>query len=281
MTHFGVTVLIGALIGFMSGLFGIGGSSISTPILRMLFAIPALIALASPLPVTIPTAVAGSYTYWRKGLVRKEIVLWTALGGVPGVVLGALGTRIVAVQWLMILTGLFVVISGIQLIRKDSRSCVAHPKIKQFNTMALLIGFVVGIFSGLLGNGGGLLLVPAFILLLGLTPYEATSSSLACVAFYALPGTLVHWRLGHIDWMLTLGLSIGVIPASYLGSKLGLMVCEQRIKTAFGYFLTAFGADFIFTQLGWWPPLISDVVLLAAVAAAIGWVALGARAGKR
>jgi uncharacterized membrane protein YfcA len=63
------------------------------------------------------------------------------------------------------------------------------------------------------------------------------------VAIYAVPGTLVHWWLGHIDWMLVLGLSIGVFPASFLGSKLGLAVDEQRIKTVFGYFMTAFGLD--------------------------------------
>ncbi len=116
--------------------------------------------------------------------------------------------------------------------------------------------------------------MPAFILLLGLTPYEATSSSLVCVAFYAIPGTLVHWWLGHIDWKLVLGLSFGVFPANYLGSKLGLAVCEQRIKIGFGYFMTAFGVDFILTQLGL-NPLITYSVLLVAVTVTVGWVVLG------
>ena len=267
-------ILVGALIGLMSGLFGIGGSSICTPILKMFFPLPALIALASPLPVSIPTAVAGTYNYWRKGLVRKDVVLWTTIGGLPGVVLGALGTRIVSGHWLMILTGLFLTFSGGQLIRKDRESCATAFSPKRFNTIALLIGFAVGIFSGLLANGGGFLLVPAFMLLLGLTPCEAISNSLVCVAFFAIPGTLVHWWLGHIDWELVLGLSIGVIPSSYLGSKLGLAVDEQRIKIGFGYFMTAFGLDFILTQLGL-NPLIADSVLLAAVAVTVGWVLLG------
>jgi hypothetical protein len=274
MVHFTGYIIVGALIGLMSGLFGIGGSSIGTPILKMFFSLPALIALASPLPVTIPTAVAGTYNYWRKGLVRKDVVLWTTIGGLPGVVLGALGTRIVSGQWLMILTGLFLSFSGVQLIRKGKESCAAAFSPKRFNTIALLIGFAVGIFSGLLANGGGFLLVPAFILLLGLTPYEATSSSLVCAAFYAIPGTLVHWWLGHIDWKLVLGLSIGVFPASFLGSKLGLAVDEQRLKIGFGYFMTAFGLDFILTLLGL-NPLITDSVLLAAVAVTVGWIVIG------
>jgi uncharacterized membrane protein YfcA len=91
----------------------------------------------------------------------------------------------------------------------------------------------------------------------------------------------VHWRLGHIDWKLVLGLSIGVFPASYLGSKLGLTVDEQRIKIGFGYFMTAFGLDFILTQLGL-NPLITDSIFLAAVAVTVGWVMLGIlKEGKR
>ena len=267
-------VIVGVLVGLMSGLFGIGGSSICTPVLKMFFPLPALIALASPLPVAIPTAVAGTCNYWRSGLVRKDVVLWATIGGLPGVILGALGTRIVSGQWLMILTGLFLAISGVQLIRKGKESCAGNFSPKRFKTFALLIGFAVGIFSGLLANGGGFLLVPAFILLLGLSPCEATSSSLVCVAFYAVPGTLVHWWLGHINWQLVLGLSIGVLPASFLSSKIGLTVDEQRIRIGFGYFMTAFGMDFIVTQLGL-SPFITDSVLLVAVAVTVGWVVLG------
>jgi uncharacterized membrane protein YfcA len=84
----------------------------------------------------------------------------------------------------------------------------------------------------------------------------------------------VHWWLGHIDWKLVLGLSIGVFPASFLGSKLGLAVDEQRLKIGFGYFMTAFGLDFILTLLGL-NPLITDSVLLAAVAVTVGWIVIG------
>jgi len=274
VNHFVGYIIVGVLIGLMSGMFGLGGSSICTPILKMFFSLPALIALASPLPVAIPTAVAGSYNYWIRGLVRKDVVLWTTIGGLPGVVLGALGTRIVSGQWLMILTGLFLSVSGVQLIRKGNKDGPPVLSPRRFKTITLLTGFVVGIFSGLLANGGGFLLVPAFILLLGLTPYEAASSSLVCVAFYAVPGTLVHWWLGHIDWDLVLGLSIGVFPASFLSSKLGLAVGEQRISTGFGYFMTAFGVDFILTQWGL-NPLITYSLLLGAVAVTVGWVVLG------
>jgi len=74
-------VVTGSLIGLLSGIFGMGGSIIATPVLKSVFALPDFIALASPLPVTIPTAVAGVIAYWQKGFVNKKAAFFTILGG--------------------------------------------------------------------------------------------------------------------------------------------------------------------------------------------------------
>src|SRR5205823_5608481 len=75
---------VGVALGFLSGLFGVGGSSVATPVLRLL-GVPSLVALATPLPVTLPTALVGGLTYWRRGLVNGRAALWTAAGGLPAV----------------------------------------------------------------------------------------------------------------------------------------------------------------------------------------------------
>ncbi|MHB9145268.1 MAG: sulfite exporter TauE/SafE family protein [Symbiobacteriia bacterium] len=268
-------VLVGGLIGFMSGIFGVGGSSIGTPILNMLFHVPDLIALASPLPVTIPTAVSSAYSYWRKGLVRKDVALWASLAGLPGVVLGALGTRVITGPGLMVLTGVFVLIVGGRLLVRD-RPAKAGGAASRFSVPVLSgsIGLVVGLLSGLLANGGGFLLVPAFILLLGMSMQEAASTSLVCVAFYAVPGTLVHWWLGNINWLLAFALSVGVIPAGYLGSRVGLAVRGDRTRVAFGLFLSVFGVDFILQHFGLKAPY-TYLLLVGGVVAAVSWVVAG------
>jgi uncharacterized membrane protein YfcA len=266
---------VGALIGFLSGLYGVGGSGLSTPTLKLLFPLPDLVALASPLPVTIPTALAGAYSYWRRGLVRREVLLWTTVGGLPGVILGALGTRVIAVSWLMGLTGLFVVVIGLRLLKRGELGAPpASAWSGRKTVIALGIGVVVGVLSGLLANGGGFLLVPAFILLLGLTMTEAAATSLVCVALFAVPGTLVHWWLGHIDWVLVAALSVGVMPASYLGSRVGLAVGGPRLQTAFGLFLVVFGVAFALSQLGA-PTWASDAALFASFAIGIAAVVFG------
>src|SRR5439155_26929174 len=93
---------VGVALGFLSGLFGVGGSSVPTPILRLL-GVPRLVALATPLPVTLPTALVGGFTYWRRGLVNGRAALWTAAGGVPAVIVGSYLTMIVPGRLLMAL----------------------------------------------------------------------------------------------------------------------------------------------------------------------------------
>lgn len=274
---YGGYILFGGLIGFLSGIFGVGGSSIATPMLKLLFSVPDLAALASPLPVTVPTAAASAYSYWRKGLVRTDVALWAILGGMPGVIVGALGTRVVTGPWLMGLTGAFVVAVGLRLVVRTAReNGRAKPDGRRASVHAALIGLVVGVLSGLLANGGGFLLVPAFVVLLGMTMQEAAATSLVCVAFYAVPGTLVHWWLGNINWLLVLCLSLGVMPAGYLGAKVGLRVAGTHARTAFGGFLTAFGIDFMLVQAGV-RPAITYSLLAVAVAGAAGWTVLGLR----
>src|SRR4029079_13095393 len=86
--------IAGAAIGVLLGLFGVGGSSVATPVLSLL-GVPGLVAIASPLPATIPGAVLASIPYGREGESRPRAAGWTLAGGVPGTILGALASRAV------------------------------------------------------------------------------------------------------------------------------------------------------------------------------------------
>lgn len=240
---------MGTCIGFLSGIFGIGGSLISTPILRLVFNIPELIALASPLPVTIPTAISGAYSYSRKGCFNKKIAFYTIILGLPATVIGAWCTKYIEAKSLMIFTGALIVTLGIRFLRSDIAMIPKFIKQCPSSLQAGLIGIISGFLSGLLAVGGGFFLVPAFVMVMGLTMQEAAATSLICVAVYAVPGTLVHWYLNHIDWSLVLNLSIGVIPASYLGAHLATNIKSQKLQNIFSIFLILFGFYFIFKQI--------------------------------
>lgn len=167
--------LLGFVIGFLAGMFGVGGSSISTPVLRIFLGVPPLIALATPLPITIPIAITGGITYYRHGLVNLKVFFLCALAGTPGVVLGAMATRFVSGHGLMLLTSFFILLVGIRFLATalpiQRREAIASHQSEWWQTT--LIGFGVGFLSGLLANGGGFLLVPAFVFLLRFRVKEA------------------------------------------------------------------------------------------------------------
>jgi uncharacterized membrane protein YfcA len=238
---------VGELLGFLSGLFGVGGSSVATPLLR-LFDVPRMLALATPLPVTLPTAVAGGLTYWRRGWVNGRAALWTALGGLPTVILGSELTAIMPGRLLMLLTGLFTLVVGIRVLRGPTSA--EETGQERASTIAFLaVGAGVGFLSGLLANGGGFLLVPAYLLLFRMEAQEAAGTSLLAVAALALPGTWVHWRLGHIDPVLASLLAAGVIPSTYLGARVGTSLPARQSRMLFGLFLLVLGMFFMLRTL--------------------------------
>lgn len=250
-------VATGFLLGSLSGLFGVGGSSIATPVLRLL-AVPRLTALGTPLPVTLPTALVGGWTYWRRGLVNTRAVLYTAAGGVPAVVIGSYLTARVPGRALMLLTGVFVLAVGARLLVGPLVVQAERAETPPRRRAYLAVGAGVGLLSGLLANGGGFLLVPAYLMLFQFEPQEAAASSLVAVALLGLPGSYVHWRLGHVDWRLAFFLTLGVVPATWLSSQWATRIRADRFRLLFGSFLLIFGVLFLtrtvyrVALLGWW-----------------------------
>lgn len=246
-----ILIIIGAIIGFLSGLFGVGGSSIATPLLRLVD-VSRMVALASPLPVTIPTAVIGGVIYWRRGYVDLNAVLWTVAGGIPSVILGAYLTAEVPGRILMALTGFFVIIVGAKLLldlKKEEIHDSLDNKLRNNKWLFILTGIITGLFSGFLANGGGFLLLPAYLLVFRFSPREAAATSLVAVSLLALPGTLVHYLLGHIDYRVVALLAVGVIPSTYLGSHMGLKLSKNKSRLIFGIFLLSFGLFFFIRTL--------------------------------
>ena len=107
--------VIGLLIGFLGGLLGKGGSAIATPLLHAV-GVPAIIAVAAPLPATIPSTLAASWVYWKDRYLDTGIVRTCVLWGVPATVAGALATRWINGGLLVELTDVVLVGIGIRLL---------------------------------------------------------------------------------------------------------------------------------------------------------------------
>ncbi len=232
----GVT-LIGLGIGFVSGAFGKGGSALATPLLHLI-GVPAIMAIASPLPATIPSTLLAGRAYSRAGNVDRRILRLGLPIGLPATIIGALLTRWIPGGPLVIVTDVVVLVFGIRILLTRSSIVASDMDRRATVSRVLMIVGVVGFVSGLLGNSGGFLLAPLFMTALGLPVHRAIGTSLVLATCLAVPGTIVHAWLGHIDWMLTLAFGLAAAPAAGAGAQLALRTKARSLTLAYGMGIT-------------------------------------------
>jgi hypothetical protein len=234
----GWDVLIGALIGFvaglLAGLFGVGGGIVTTPGVQYLLGATPIQAVATPLPIILPTSIVGAYTYGRAGEIDRRAAAWTIGPGLAGTIVGALLTETVNPHVLLLVTALLLGWTAVGVMRgRDA----PHGRRRPAPAWAFAaVGLLAGLVSGLLGIGGGIVMVPAFTLL-GIPLKRALGTSLLCIAALVVPATLSHWLLGHIDWAIAVIVTLGVVPGVRLGARLALGAQEHVLRLMVGSFL--------------------------------------------
>ena len=231
-------MLIGAGIGFVSGAFGKGGSAVSTPLLHAI-GVPAMAAIASPLPATIPSTLLASRSYARAGHLDRRVIRIGLVVGLPAIVIGAWCTQWIPGGSLVLVTDVLVLTLGLRVLLGAPADEVddAFAPVPALWLVAAVAG-AVGLVSGLLGNAGGFLLAPLFMHVLHMPVRRALGTSLALSAALAVPGTIVHAWLGHIDWSLTLAFGLAAIPLATVGARTALRMRERSLTLAFGAGLT-------------------------------------------
>jgi uncharacterized membrane protein YfcA len=252
LQHLGAFV-VGIVVGFLGGLFGKGGSAIATPLLSLI-GYPGFIAVASPLPATIPGTMIASEEYWQFHLLDWQIVCWSIAVGIPATILGSFLTKFTGARPLLIVTGILVLGFGLSFLLspREKGTAASSPNHLEENRPAYwrlrlaLIATGVGIISGLLANAGGFLLAPAYSRFLKQPIKKSFACSLAVSAVLALPGTVVHAYLGHISWAVTGLVALGSVPFSYLGARIAIRTKPSRLERLYGLVLTALGVFFLF-----------------------------------
>jgi len=249
MAPWPVFVAAGAVIGLLVGLFGVGGSSIATPLLAVL-GVPGLLAVASPLPATIPAALGAAVPYLRSGEARPRAAGWTLLGSVPAAVAGAFLSQAIGGSALLIASGVVLTIVGIRVLRPIAETLQAAGTIRRRNRLLLVAASAgVGLFSGLLANGGGFLLVPMYLLIFGLDMRQAAGTSLLVISVLTVPILAAHAALGHIDWTVAGAFALGATPTSILSGRLAQRVTSGSLQKAFAWFLIGSGLAFVLYRL--------------------------------
>lgn len=244
--------ILGCITGFISAFFGIGGSSIDTPLLRTFLNLPPYIALGTPLPLTLLTATIASFAYKREQLVNFRIALHSLIGGVPGMVVGSYLTVYISGIFLMFFTAGILFFMGIDFFYNNVIEKIFRTE-KIFSSRStysiISVGTVIGFLSGILANGGGIFFVPTYVVLFRMKIKEAIATSLLTVAVMSVPGSIIHYYLGHIDLLTTAAMGIGVAPMAYIGAKMDIKTKSKTIKLLFGVLLVSFSIYFFISQL--------------------------------
>jgi uncharacterized membrane protein YfcA len=244
---------LGVGAGVLSGMLGIGGAVITTPGIRVLGATP-LEAVGSTVPAILPSALSGTWRYARAGMVDWRI---GGICGVTGSVLavgGAWVSDLVNPHLLMVLTAILLGWSGVSTVRSGRRvRAEPEPALVSLEpvittrahtgaAMLTLVGSGAGFLAGLLGVGGGIVLMPAFTVVLRIPIKEAVASSLVAVAIFSVPALVTHVALGHVNWWYALLLMAGGAPGAQIGSHLTLGASDRTVRLVFGAFMVVVAA---------------------------------------
>jgi uncharacterized membrane protein YfcA len=236
-------IILGAVfIGLTLGMLGSGGSIVAVPVLRYLVGEPEKLAIASSLAIVGAIALVGSGRYIWKHEVDWRSVVWFGLPGMLGAMLGAIAAQgLPEGAQLLIFSGVMLIASRRMLA--TGRDYGAQPQSSipghRSKTWLAAIGLLVGAITGIVGVGGGFMIVPALVLLVGLTMRRAVGTSLVVISLNAFTGfakyvaalkalhLALDWRV--IGMFVALG-AIGTVAGHWCGSCLP----QQRLKQMFG-----------------------------------------------
>jgi hypothetical protein len=288
-----VIVLLGFGVGVLSGMFGIGGGFLTTPLL-IFYGIPAPVAVASATTQITGASVSGAMVHMRRGGVDLKMAGVMIVGGFFGSVVGAALFRMLlsAGQVDVVISFLYVLILGWigTIMLKDALVAlrIFNPNVEQakrrrhhrwvaslpfrwrFYTSGLYIspvaplaiGFIAGILTVLLGIGGGFILVPAMIYLLGMPTRLVIGTSLAMVLSVSAATTMVHaLTTRSVDIVLAGLLLVGGVVGAQYGALLTLKIKPDLLRLALAVIILMVGLRMLL-GLAWHPDEIFSVEYL-------------------
>lgn len=254
---------MGGAVGFLSGLFGIGGGFLMTPLL-IFSGVPAAVAVGTEAAQIVASSVSGAVAQWRRGNVDIKMGCVLLAGGIIGSVIGVEMVRIlrqagqfdffVSAAYVTFLgaIGMLMLIESINTIRKTRQGVISTarrpgqhswvhkmPLKMRFHRSKLYISiippFAIGAFVGLLaaimGVGGGFIMVPAMIYLLRVPTNVVVGTSLFQIVFVTASTTLLHATLNQtVDIVLAVLLMIGAVVGAQFGAVAGMRLKGEQLR---------------------------------------------------
>ncbi len=271
-----VIILLGGGVGFLSGMFGVGGGFLTTPLL-IFYGIPPAIAVASSATQITGASVSGALAYWRRGQVDLKMGAVLVAGGLAGAGAGQilfrqlqkLGQIDVAINIIYVvflgLVGGLMLREAARELRDEARQAagealpaaqprrhmpwiVALPGRMRFYKSGLyisplaplLLGAAVGMLTVIMGIGGGFIMVPAMIYLLGMSASAVVGTSLFQIVFVTAAATLLHATSSKsVDIVLAMLLLVGGVAGAQAGVRAAQRLKPEKLRLALALLVLA------------------------------------------
>ncbi len=266
-------LLLSAIVGILSGLFGVGGGFLMTPFLIFL-GIPPAYAVANEANNILATSVSGSTTHYLKNTLDYKMGFIIVIGGAIGTSLGIyifgyfkgigkIDTVIsLAYMYILAIIGTLMLVESLREIDREKRNIIVKkklhvhywihglplrmrfPKSKLYESIftPILIGLVVGFIAAIMGIGGAFILVPAMIYIIKMPTKLVPGTSLFVTIFVSVIVTFLHsFNYGSIDLLLVLMLVIGSIVGVQVGQKIGEKINSSGLRALMAVLILVVG----------------------------------------
>ena len=261
-------IFIGMLVGGLSGLFGVGGGFLMTPLLIFL-GIPPAVAVGTEAPHVLASSISGAIAHWRRRNVDIKMGFILLLGGIAGSTVGVNIFKILIGfgQIDLIIQLLFIFFLGLigfsmlfesakTTIKKYRTTSTIRTKLHQHSWLhglpfkmrfhrsklyistipPLLIGFVVGILSAMMGVGGGFIMIPAMVYILGMSTNVVVGTSLFQIIFVTANSTFFQSYLNQtVDIVLAALMILGGVIGAQIGARLGTRFRAEYLRGALAF----------------------------------------------
>jgi uncharacterized membrane protein YfcA len=274
-------VLFGLGIGVLVGMTGMGGGSLMTPLLILIFGISPTTAIGTDIFYAAVTKTVGGWRHLRMKTVNMDLVKWLALGSVPSAVAG-----VALVSWLQTQVGearleelVYAVLGGTLLmvgVITLARALILRNLIderdrfeveRRHKVAAIVIGATTGFVIGITSAGSGTVIAILLIAVYRLAPKRVVGTDVFHAAILLWAAGIAHWVGGNVDFVLAGNILLGSIPGVVIGASLSDRAPQGFLRTALG--LVLIGSGIVTVQKG-----DPDVWPIAAAIAAVGLAAI-------
>lgn len=286
-----VIVAMGLGVGFLSGMFGVGGGFLTTPLL-IFYGIPPAVAVASSATQLTGASVSGALAHWRRGGVDPLMGAVLILGGLLGSTAGSflfrlllnLGQIDVAISLIYVVllgtVGAMMLNESLRTLLRTRFGSARPARPKRHNRLIaalpfkmrfyrsglyispiapLVLGFIVGVLTVIMGVGGGFIMVPAMIYLLGMSTAVVVGTSLFQIVFVTAGTTILHSiNAGTVDIVLGVLLLIGSVIGAQLGARAAQNLPGEKLRLALSLIVLAVAVR-LFVGLTWTPDELYSV----------------------